>query len=141
MNSSQSPYHEGQEVELTVSTSTPLGYKALINDTDWGILYRNEVFQNLTYGQKIKGYIRKIREDGKIDLSLNSTGHKAADPIAPKIIELLKANKGFYKINDKTEAEEIYRLFGVSKKKFKIALGGLYKKRLIEVTDEGTRLI
>lgn len=134
-------YEIGEEVDLTIIARTDLGYKAIINDMDEGVLYANEVFQELTRDQKIKGYIKKIRDDGKIDLRLHKPGHKAAqEDISPQILELLKENKGFFAINDKTSAEVIYRLFGVSKKKYKMALGGLYKQRLIKVDEQGIHL-
>ena len=134
-------YTEGQEVDLLIAAETDLGFKAIINNHHWGVLYHSEVFQPLSYGQRIKGFIKKLREDGKIDLILQQAGHKAAQgDIGPKILEELKKQGGFLPVNDKTSAETIYELFGVSKKKYKIALGGLYKKRLITVDDDGIRL-
>lgn len=135
-------YEEGQQVNLIIAGRTDLGFKAIIENRHWGVLYGNEVFQPLHQGQKIQGYIKKMREDGKIDLSLQRTGHKSAnEDVGPKILELLKLKNGFLAINDKTSPEEIYRLFGVSKKKYKIALGGLYKQRLISVDEDGIRLV
>ena len=134
-------YKEGQSVSLLITGATDLGIKALINGRHWGVLYDNEVFQTLTYGQQIPGFIKKVRDDGKIDLSLHPAGYKAAEDIGEKIMSLLKAKGGFLPFNDKTSAELIYDNFGVSKKKYKMALGGLYKKRLIVVTDEGIRLV
>ena len=135
-------YTEGQEVDLLIVAETDLGFKAIINNHHWGVLYHSEVFQPLSYGQRIKGFIKKLREDGKIDLILQQAGHKAAQgDIGPRILEELKKQGGFLPVNDKTSAETIYELFGVSKKKYKIALGGLYKKRLITVDDDGIRLV
>lgn len=134
-------YEEGQLVDLLVIGKTDLGYKAIINGKHLGVLFANEVFQDLSYGQQIQGYIKKIREDGKIDLSLQQVGHKSSLDIAPVILEKLKAENGFLPLTDKTPPEEIYRLFGVSKKKYKMALGGLYKKRIITIDDDGIRLI
>lgn len=134
-------YKEGQSVDLLIAGKSDLGYKALINGQHWGILYQNEVFQTLRYGQRTKGFIHNVREDGKIDLNLQKTGHKAADDIAPKILELLDKAGGFLAVTDKTAPEKIYAMFGVSKKKYKIALGGLYKQRLITVEDTGIRLV
>lgn len=135
-------YEEGQEVQLLIAARTDLGFKAIINQKHWGLLYRSEVFQELQYGQEIKGYIKQIRDDGKIDLILQQAGHKAAqDEIGPRILEALRKNKGFLPLNDKTSPEKIYELFGVSKKKYKVALGGLYKKRLIRLTDDGVYLV
>lgn len=136
-------YTPGQSVDLMIAAKTDLGFKAIIDNKFMGLLFKNEVFQELHYGQKIKGYIKSIRPDGKLDLSLQSgvTGHKAAAGIDEKILELLKQKDGFLPINDKTPSEYIYELFGVSKKKYKIALGALYKKRLISVDDDGIRLV
>lgn len=136
-------FKDGQQVDLVISSQTDLGFKAAVNGTHWGVLYSDEVFQPLHHGQKIKGYIKKVREDRKLDLILQDPakiGHRSADDIGPLILDALKEKNGFLPINDKTEAEKIYDLFGVSKKKFKIALGGLYKRRLITVDDDGIRL-
>lgn len=130
-----------QSVDLLIYDETELGYKAVINQKATGILYKNEVFEKLFYGQSIKGFIKKIRDDGKIDLILRASGHKATEDIALKIIELLEDNNGFYNLTDKTPSEKIHDLFGVSKKKFKIALGGLYKQRLITISDAGISLV
>lgn len=135
-------YTDGQKVNLIIAGRTDLGFKAIIENRHWGILYGNEVFQPLRQGQKIEGYIKKMRPDGKIDLSLQRSGHKATrEDVGPKILESLKEKNGFLPINDKTPPEEIYHLFGVSKKQFKVALGGLYKKRLITVHEDGIRLV
>lgn len=127
---------ENQKVNLMIFSHTDLGYKAIIEGKFEGVLYQNEVFQPLMYGQRVQGIIKKLREDGKIDLSLTAT-----EDTASRILHLLRKEKGFLAINDKTPAQKIYELFGVSKKKYKIALGGLYKKRLISVHPEGIRLI
>ncbi|CAE79286.1 S1-like domain-containing RNA-binding protein [Bdellovibrio bacteriovorus] len=133
-------YEAGQSVDLLIAAKTDLGYKAIINGRHWGMLYANEVFQQLEYGQRLKGFIKQVRDDGKIDLRLNEAGHKATADIGERIMELLKSKGGFLPITDKTDPEAIYDLFGVSKKKYKMALGGLYKKRLITVHDDGIRL-
>lgn len=134
-------YKVGQPVDLILFGKSDLGYKALINKAHTGILFSDEVFQKLHYGQSVKAYIKSVRPDGKIDLILQKTGHKAGLDIEPSILAELEKNNGFLNINDKTAAETIYDLFGVSKKKYKIALGGLYKKRLITVEDDGIRLV
>jgi hypothetical protein len=133
-------YKEQQKVDLFIVGKTDLGFKAIINGRHVGVIYKNEVFQDLSYGQRLPGYIKKVRDDGKIDLMLQTTGHKGAADLGEKILDLLKNEGGFLGITDKTEPAEIYDLFGVSKKKFKMAVGGLYKKRLITVSDEGIRL-
>ncbi len=133
---------EGQKVDLIIAGETDMGFKAVINCCTLGVLYHNEVFQRLHYGQKLQGFIKKIRDDDRIDLILQQAGHKAAvEGIAPKILELLNQQGGFVAINDKTDADMIYKLFGVSKNKYKIALGGLYKSEQITVDKDGIRLV
>lgn len=135
-------YKEGQQVSLLICGKTDLGFKALIENAHWGILYFDETFQKLHYGKRVDGFIKKLRPDGKIDLTLTRAGHQAAsEELGPKIMDLLHKKGGFLAVNDKTDPETIYRMFGASKKKFKIALGGLYKQRLITVEDEGIRLV
>ncbi len=133
-------YTVGQEVELVIESETDLGYKAIINNQHWGILYENEVFEQLAKGLKIKGFIKKIRTDNKIDLSLHPLGYEKVDPLTQMILDELKKEGGFIPISDKSEAEEVYRVFGISKKSFKQALGALYKRRIITITPEGIRL-
>lgn len=140
-NDSLKNFTINQEVDLLIYDKSDLGFKALINNIALGILYKNEVFQELRYGQAIKGYIKKIRNDGKIDLILRAPGHKATEDISLRIIELLEDHNGFYNLTDKTSPETIYELFKVSKKKYKIALGGLYKQKIISVSDDGIRLV
>ena len=130
-----------QNVELFICGKTDLGYKAIVNGTHLGILFENEVFQSLYYGQKLPGFIKKIRDDGKIDLCLSKTGHRAAEDISPLIINLLEKNDCFLSINEKTPPETIYQMFGVSKKKYKMVLGSLYKKKLITITEDGIFLV
>lgn len=138
---STSPRYEiGEKVNIIVVAATPLGFKVLINDTDDGILYGNEVFEELRAGQHTVAYVKKIRDDQKIDLIMQPLGSFGMDQLGEKIMKLLTAKAGFLPVHDKTPAEKIYDLFGVSKKKYKMALGGLYRKRLITISDEGIRL-
>ncbi len=132
--------HEGDEVSLIIAGKTDLGFKAVVNDTFWGILYHNEVFQPLTEGQRLKAYIKKIREDKKIDLSLNKTGHTHVSPVTEQIIQRLEDNNGFLELSDKSSPEEINAAFGVSKKVFKHAIGTLYKQRRISLTKTSISL-
>ena len=136
-----SEFKEQQEVDLWIYRRTDLGYKAIVDGTAMGVLYQNEVFQPLSYGQKIKGYVGKIRTDGKIDLILNRAGHESAENIAPIILKMLAEQNGFLALNEKTTPETIYKLFGVSKKKYNMVLGSLYKKKLITIHDDGIRLV
>jgi len=133
-------YHEGQEVDLIIENQTEIGFKAIINNTHWGILYKNEVFQSLDKGQQIKGYIKKLREDEKIDLCLEQPGYDKIDAISKQILLILKKNDGFIALSDKSEAGLIYSMFGISKKTFKLSIGRLYRKKLITIEDIGIRM-
>lgn len=132
---------DGQKVDLLLIGKTDLGFKAIINGKYLGVLYANEVFRRLDYGQRTEGYVKHVRPDGKIDLALQLEGLAGRDETAERILDLLRKQNGFLHVNDKTSPETIYKLFGVSKKKYKIALGGLYKKRVVRVTDEGVFLV
>jgi len=134
-------YQPGEEVQLLIYGPCPLGFNAIINNSHWGMLYGNEVFQPLNRGEHITGYISKVREDGKIDLSLYPAGYKKAATSAELIVEYLKRNDGFMELTDKSPADEIYETFGISKKNFKMALGSLYKERILEIGENGVRLI
>jgi predicted RNA-binding protein (virulence factor B family) len=136
-----SDFQSGQTVELFITEKTEMGYKAIINNSHWGILYKNEVFQKLEIGQKIKGLVKRIREDKKIDLSLYESGYKKIENLLDTILTRLKEHSGFIPLNDKTPPEKIYEFFGVSKKSYKDAIGGLYKKKLISIENDGIRLI
>lgn len=133
-------YTEGQEVDLIIVSQTELGYKVIINNLHWGMLYKSEVFQNLERGQRVKGYIKKVREDEKIDVSLTKIGYAKVDDVSAKILNHLKINNGFMAITDKSAPELIYHWFGISKKAYKIAIGNLYKKGLIVLEEGGVRL-
>lgn len=134
-------YKPGQKVDLEILRETDLGFVARINETDEGLLYHDEIFELLRPGQKLPGYINKIREDGRIDLLLQAFGNLGAKELGQQILDALAEHQGFLPITAKTPAEKIYELFGISKKKYKIALGGLYKKRLITIDDDGVRLL
>ena len=133
-------FQEGQEVELLVCCQTDLGYKAIINGCHGGILYKNEVFQILEKGQQIKGFIKKVRDDKKIDLCLHKPGYEKVGDLSERIIDTLKKRDGFISVGDKSSPKIIYDMFGVSKKTYKKAIGVLYKKRLITFEDNGIKL-
>lgn len=133
--------NEGDKVSLIISHKTDLGYKAVVNQGFWGVLYHNEVFQTLREGQKLTGYIKKIREDKKIDLSLNKFGHQHVLPVTEQIIQRLEANDGELPLSDKSSPEAINAAFGVSKKVFKQAIGSLYKERKITLTKTSMSLV
>jgi predicted RNA-binding protein (virulence factor B family) len=129
-----------QAVDLIIANSTDLGYKAIINHSHWGVLYKNDVHQRLSFGQRIKGYIKHVRPDGKIDLSLQG-GQETRDKYATAIIEYLKKQNGFAPVHDKSDPQLIAKLFGMSKAAFKKAIGGLYKQRVISIEKDGIRLL
>jgi len=135
-----SSLQEGQEVGLFICNQTDIGYKAIINNSHWGVLHFNDVFQPLTRGQKIKGFIRKIRADNKIDISLHKPGYEKVDEVADTIITALQRQGGFIPVTDKSPPEKIYSLFQISKKTYKKAVGALYKKRMLTIEDNGIRL-
>jgi predicted RNA-binding protein (virulence factor B family) len=134
-------YVEGQEVDLFIVSKTDLGFKAIINNSHLGMLYQNEVFQVLKQGQLIKGYIKKVREDEKIDLILEKPGIEKLDELAEKILYELKMNDGYLTVTDKSDPKIIYKQFGTSKKNYKKAVGALYKQRLILIEEFGLRLV
>jgi len=134
-------FTEGQEVDLVLYTKTDLGYKAIINNTHTGVVYNKDVFRKQEKGKQIKGYIKKLREDGKIDLLLDRPGFEKVKDITAQILDKLKENSGFIPLVDKSPAEEIYNMFGVSKKTYKKAIGGLYKDKLITIEENGIKLI
>lgn len=131
----------GDEVDLLVCARTDLGFKAIVNNTCLGLLYKNEVFRALSYGERLKGFLRQIRPDGKADLALARQGYDDVGGLAGRIMAHLQSSGGSSQLNDKTPAEEIYRLFSVSKNKFKMALGHLYKRRLVVIENNGVRLV
>ncbi len=133
-------YSIGEEVDLLIAGETELGFKAIINNEHWGMLYKNQVFQLLKPGQKTNGYISKIREDEKIDLLLEKPGYEKVDAFAEKILDGLRENSGFMAVSDRSSPEMIQSLFGISKKNFKKAVGSLYKKRLINFVSDGIKL-
>ncbi len=118
---------------------TKLGIMAVINNRYFGMLYRSEIYTALSIGEKIEGYISSIREDGKIDLTLKRPGYQSIPSSAASIMEILKKNGGFLPYHDKSSPEEIGRIFAMSKKEFKRAIGGLYKAGSVEITDSGIR--
>ena len=133
-------YACGDEVDLTIFGKTDMGYKAIINNAHTGLLFANEVFQDLSQGEKTKGWITGVRADGKIDLSLHPPGRERVDDLEKQIMGELVARGGFWAINDKSPAEEIYDELGVSKRTFKQTLGALLRKRLVTQTEAGIRL-
>jgi len=133
-------FEESQKVALVISSRTDMGFVALINGTHKGLLYRNEVFQPLKIGQEIDGFIKKVRDEKRIDLCLQKPGYEAIGGMSGKIMDKLQQWGGFIAVTDKSPPKEIADLFGMSKKTFKKAVGNLYKKRLITLEKDGIRL-
>lgn len=131
---------EGGEVELLVYAFSDLGAKVIINDSFGGLLFRDELFVNPSCGERLKGYVKRIREDGKIDVTLRKGGAQEAADDCETILEALKAGNGQIPLNDRSTPEAIAALLRMSKKSFKKAIGGLYKEGVIEIPPEGIRL-
>lgn len=129
-----------QAVKLLIANSTDLGYKAIVNNSHWGVLFENEVHQRLSFGQSIDGFIKRVRPDGKIDLSLQG-GKETRDKYERLILTYLNQHGGFAQVHDKSDPKLISDLFGMSKKAFKKAIGGLYKQKIINIEKDGINLV
>lgn len=134
-------YKIGEEVDLLIAEETDLGFKAIINSEHWGILYKNQLYKPIKTGDRMKGYVNKVRDDEKIDLLPEKPGYEKVDAISQKILDELKQNRGFMAVTDNTSPEMIKVLFGISKKNFKKAIGSLYKNRMITFNSDGIRLV
>ena len=140
--SETSVYHSvGQAIDLLIIAQTDMGYKAVMNNTHIGLLYHNEIFQDLVIGQRVQGYIKLIREDQKIDLSLQRPAGEERDALMEKILADLKQRGGHSDLTDKSPPDNIYRQFSVSKSNYKKALGRLYKQRLIKIDKKCITLL
>ncbi len=133
---------ENEEVDLVVMHKTDIGFNVIVNNVHTGLVFENEIFRELNIGDKLKGYVKHIRDDNKLDISLQRLGYENAnDPNCELIYKKLLANEGEFSITDKSSPEEIYSNFGISKKAFKKALGSLYKERKIEILSDKIKLI
>ncbi len=133
---------EGDKVHLIIGHESPLGFSVLIDEEFEGLLYHNEVFQELKEGQVLDGFVKKMREDGKIDVTLQAQNFKKAiDGLTQKVIEKLEANDGVLNLTDKSAPEEIKELLQMSKKNFKKAVGNLYKQKIITIEEKAIYLI
>lgn len=131
----------GEEVDLIVSHITEVGINVIINEKHKGLLYKNEVYDDLRTGDRIIGYIKNIRPDGKIDVSATKLGFDKVEPSAQYILDELKASRGFLRLNDDSHPEDIKTVLKMSKKTFKKAIGTLYKQKLIDIKEDGIYLI
>ncbi len=133
-------FQEEQKVKLIIGDQTDIGYKAIVENAHWGVVYRNEIFQELKKGQILNGFIKKVRADGKIDVCLHKSGYEKITETAERVVVALKEHGGFLSLTDKSSPETIYEHFGISKKTYKKAIGTLYKKRRITIESEGIKL-
>ena len=140
LSSADNTIGDGQEVNLIVWQFTDLGAKVIINHRFGGLLYHDEIGDRLNYGDQLKGYIRQIRSDGKIDCTLSMGTRDDRDDAKEKIMQALLDNQGFLPLHDKSPSIQIQEMLGLSKKLFKKGIGGLYKADLVELTGEGVRL-
>jgi len=131
----------GEPVDLLIAGKTDLGYKAVVNGTHLGLLHKAEVFQTLRPGDKIRGYIKAIRKDKKIDLGLQRQNKKSREDLTDRILAFLETNEGTSTLTDYSPPEAIYKQYGVSKGNYKKALGALYKRRLISVSKDKITLL
>lgn len=132
---------EGEEVDLIVSHITDIGINVIINERHKGLLYKDQVYQDLRTGDRLTGYIKTIRPDNKIDVSIQQSGFAGIEPNAELILEELKASRGFLRLNDNSHPEDIKTVLKMSKKTFKKAIGTLYKQKLIEIKEDGIYLV
>ena len=140
LNLTPPTYSEGEAVRLIVESETPLGYNAIVNEAHTGLLYHSDLAGSLSVGQRLDGFVRRVRPDGKIDLALDRAGYRRIAPLTEQIVDALKADGGWLAYHDKSSPEEIRAAFGVSKKAFKQAVGALYRERRIAVEEGGIRL-
>lgn len=134
-------YTLNQEVSLLVTQETELGFKVIVDNAHWGMIYHNEIFKPVHRGDRLTGYVTHIRADEKVDVALQPVGYGGVDSLAQGILDAIRKNDGFLRFNDKSDAGEIAAAFGCSKKNFKKAVGALYRQRLIEILDDGICLV
>lgn len=130
----------GEPVSLVIADRTDLGVKAAVNHRYWGLLYQNELFQPVKKGQKLTGYVKQIRPDRKLDITLQAPGYAKVEELTAVILARLAANNGFLPLNDNSPPERVYQAFGVSKKVFKQAMGALYRQKRIVIEKDGISL-
>ncbi|MCG9787030.1 S1 RNA-binding domain-containing protein [Vibrio barjaei] len=134
-------YTKNQQVDLLIAERSDLGYKAVINGEHWGMIFPSDVFGKLFIGKQLKGFIKQVRSDGKIDLTLQKVGVAKMDDLSEKILSLLEKKGGFLPLSDKSTPEAIFATFKTSKGTYKKSIGGLYKQGKISIDKDGIRLI
>ncbi len=128
-------------VDLLVYSESDLGYNAIINNLYTGLIYKTEVYDNIRVGDRMKGYVKQIRPDNKIDLTLQKSGYELVDDVKWRLLSILKEKNGFLALSDNSSPEEIKNALQISKKAFKKAVGALYKERLVTITEKGIKLL
>jgi len=141
LNNTPPPFKNGDKVEILVAEETDLGFKVIVENEYWGIIYRNQLFNDVKPGQRKKAFVSKVRDDEKIDILLEKPGYQKIDSISERVLIVLKENNGFLAVNDKSPPAMIQALFGISKKNFKMAVGNLYKKKIIIFKSDGIAII
>ena len=142
LNNEEITVEKGEEVDLIISHITEIGINVIINQQHKGLVYKDEVYDDaIRTGDKMKGYIKLIRPDGKIDVSLHIQGFESIEPNSEIILNELRASRGFLRLNDNSNPEDIKTVLKMSKKTFKKAIGLLYKEKLIEIKDDGIHLL
>lgn len=132
---------EGDIVELLIYSETDLGFNAIINNRYSGLIYKNEIYEAIRVGDKVQGFVKCVREDNKIDLSLQKSGYELVDDVKWRILKMMKEENGFLSLSDNSTPEEIKAKLQISKKAFKKAVGALYRERLVKLTEKGVQLI
>ena len=133
-------YYHRQRVEVLVVQRTELGFKVTVNDSHWGMIYHNEIMGDVNIGDRLTGYVKQVRDDGKVDVTLAKIEKARVDDLSTLIVNHLHNHDGQMPLTDKSSPDEIFKTFGCSKKDFKKALGQLYKQKLVELSPELTRL-
>ena len=141
LSSGYVPYHKGDKAEALVWQKTELGFKVILDNQWGGLLYDSQVFRQLHTGDRVTVYINKVRPDGKIDVTLSRQGQEGVTDFSDVLLTYLQENNGYCRLGDKSPSEEIAQEFNVSKKVFKKAIGDLYKRRLITISEDGLHLV
>lgn len=140
VNNSEITIRHREQVDILVARRMEAGYRVVVNNRHWGMIYNNQIFTPIAVGDRLTAYVHRISEDGRIDLMLQQEGKDQTDSAATKLVELLRGHKGTLPIGDKSSPEEIAALTGLSKKNFKKAIGALYKQRIVSVGDNEVKL-
>jgi len=141
LNKEPHEYAIGEAVTLLVYQKTDIGFKAIVNQKHIGVVHSSDIFMPIDIGTEMVGYIKQVKEDGKIDLLLQKPGYEAIDELAQSLLSKMEAKGGFLPLTDKSPSELIYHQLGMSKKTFKKTVGSLYKSRIIAIEPEGIRML